>query len=41
MTPFGPTFSGVSGLEIGDNTAVGTVPMDGFFDDMRIFGVHD
>jgi hypothetical protein len=37
-TPFGPTLSGSGFLLIGDNGAVGTVPMDGFFDDMRIFG---
>jgi hypothetical protein len=37
-TPFGPTFSGNGFFLIGDNGAVGSVPMDGFFDDMRVFG---
>jgi hypothetical protein len=37
-TPFGPTLSGNGFFLIGDNGAVGTVPMDGFFDDMRVFG---
>jgi hypothetical protein len=37
-TPFGPTFSGSGFFLIGDNGAVGSVPMNGFFDDMRVFG---
>ncbi len=37
-TPFGPTLSGSGFLVMGDNGAVGTVPMAGFFDDMRVFG---
>jgi hypothetical protein len=37
-TPFGPTLSGSGFLLMGDDGAVGRVPFDGFFDDMRIFG---
>jgi hypothetical protein len=37
-TPFGPTLGGSGFFLTGDNGAVGTVPMDGFFDDLRVFG---